>query len=178
MRYEIKTVNIWNVHDLIIGGKGEEHKVCAFLQYVAKCLKWSIQRITQGYCDMDTANIYEHLQIIIPSMLRDHKKSRNGSPATFGQEEWDRILDYMILLWQESNEHTCSRKNPYIAEYKKAKIFFHAKYGYSTAPDAVPEYKKIEDQYYAEEKMLEQYRMACNDEALVMLRQYYYYLCD
>ena len=31
-------------------------------------------------------------------------------------EEWDKILERMIFLWRETDEESCSKKNPYEEE--------------------------------------------------------------
>ena len=87
--------------------------------------------------------MFSYLQTLILVMLQDLRDHRMGSPGYLGEnytndegilvndtchEEWDRILDRMIFLWRESREETCSRKNPYEAEYDKASDKFHKKY--------------------------------------------------
>ena len=115
-------------------------------------------------------------------------------------EEWDRILERMIFLWRESNELTCSRKNPYEKEHSKAFEEFTEKYGFlgeklQTAEelegnrkrggggtihfmDELPEYKEISDKYRKESKILEDYRNISKDEALDMLKEYFFDLWD
>lgn len=44
--------------------------------------------------------------------------------------------------------------------------------------DELPEYKEISDKYREEEKRLEEYRRKCKDEAIDMLKQYFYDLWD
>ena len=44
--------------------------------------------------------------------------------------------------------------------------------------DELPEYKEIFDKYREEEKRLEEYRRKCKDEAIDMLKQYFYDLWD
>ncbi|MCM1257958.1 MAG: hypothetical protein NC307_08915 [Roseburia sp.] len=115
-------------------------------------------------------------------------------------EEWDKILDRMIFLWKESDEDVCSKKNPYEDEYSKASDEFAEKYGFwgerlQTEEqleenhkrggggtihfmDEVSEYKEISDKYREEEQKLEQYRNECKDEALDMLKKYFFALWD
>ena len=113
--------------------------------------------------------------------------------------EWDRILERMIFLWRESDNDNCSRKNPYEDEMDCAFRNFADKYGMLGEKlqteeelnknrengntvmhfmDEVPEYKDIYDRYFAEEKELENYRSACKDEAIDMLKEYFYDLWD
>jgi hypothetical protein len=44
--------------------------------------------------------------------------------------------------------------------------------------DELPEYKDIDDKYRHESEKLEQYRDNCKDEALDMLKKYFWYLWD
>ena len=114
--------------------------------------------------------------------------------------EWDKILDKMIFRWRESREETCSRKNPFEEEYDKAFDEFYEKYGVLGEKlqteaeleenrkragggtihfmDELPEYKDIFEKYRAEERKLEEYREKCKNEALDMLKEYFYSLWD
>lgn len=113
-------------------------------------------------------------------------------------EEWDKILDKMIFLWRESKEETCRRKNPFEDEYDKAFAEFHEKYGMLGEKlqteaeleenrkrggggtvhfmNELPEYKDIHDKHQIEEHKLEEYREKCKNEALDMLKEYFYSL--
>lgn len=129
-----------------------------------------------------------YLQMLLPDMLEYFKKNRWGSPDNLGEnyvnedgilvndtchEEWDKILDRMIFLWRETNEDTCSRKNPYDEAHMKALEEFSDKYGMLGEKlqtqeelernrkcgggtvhfmDELPEYKEISEKYLDEEK--------------------------
>lgn len=115
-------------------------------------------------------------------------------------EEWDMILDRMIFLWRESNESTCIRKNPYDYEYQKAHKEFTEKYGLlgeklQTVEELeenrkcgggrtihfmkeLSEYKEISDKYDVEERKLEEYRNKSKDDALDMMKKYFFDLWD
>ena len=113
--------------------------------------------------------------------------------------EWDRILDRMIFLWRESDEDHCSRKNPYEESFFCAFSDFEDKYGMLGEKlqteeelnknritgntvmhfmDEVPEYKDISDKYFEERDKIEKYRSTCKDEAIDMLKEYFYDLWD
>ena len=68
---------------------------------------------------------------MIPDMLQNLKDTRHGSPGYLGEnyinedgilvndtchEEWDKVLERMIFLWRETDEESCSKKNPYEEE--------------------------------------------------------------
>ena len=108
--------------------------------------------------------------------------------------EWDKILDEMIFLFREMNEETCQKKNLYQKEHEDVLQEFEAKYGIFGEkleegkknklgrvlhfPSEIPEYKDIEEKYYAEEKALKQYREDCKNEALELFSKWFYSLWD
>ena len=115
-------------------------------------------------------------------------------------EEWDSTLDRMIFLWRESNEYACTRKNPYEEEHQKAHEEFTEKYGLlgeklQTEEELaenrkrggggtvhfmreLPEYKEISDKYFEEKRKLEEYQTKSKDEAMDMLKEYFFSLWD
>lgn len=207
--------NIWEAEGFLMCGLGEKSKVMATIKHIGKCMQWSWQRITRGYADCDKWNMFNFLQNLIPEMLQDMRDNRCGSPGYLGEnytneegilvndtchEEWDKILDHMIFLWREADEDTCSRKNPYEAEYHKLSEEFRNKYGLLGEKlqteeeleanrkrggggtvhfmDELPEYKEISNRYFEEEYKIEAYRSGCKDEALDLLKEYFYALWD
>lgn len=207
--------NIWEKEGFQMCGLGEKSKVIAKLKHISRCIRWSKQRIIRGYSDCDKWNMYDYLQKLIPTMLQDLRDNRHGSPGYLGEnytnaegilvndtchEEWDKILDYMIFLWRESNEDTCTRKNPYAEEYQNAHKEFENKYGFWGVKlqteaeleanrkrggggtmhfmDELPEYKEISDKYFEEERRIDAYRSECKDEALDLLKKHFYALWD
>lgn len=210
-----RTNNIWNSYDFVMCGLGERSKLWAKIKHIKRCLRWSKQRIVRGYSDSDIWNMFGYLQILLPDMLQNLKDNRNGSPGFLGENytndegilvndtchaEWDKILDRMIFLWKETDEDTCSRKNPYEEEYMEAFREFTDKYGIlgkelQTEEEVeenrkrggggtvhfmheLPEYKEISDKYREQERRLEQYRNECKDEAMDMLKKYFFALWD
>lgn len=207
-------LNIWNKKDFQMCRAGAKCKTLATVRQIKKCIKWSYQRITRGYAECDKWSIDNYLQIIIPDMLQDLRDDRMGSPGFLGEnyvndkgvvvndtchEEWNKILDRMIFLWRETNEETCTMKNPYEEEYMNAFTEFIEKYGLfgeklqtedeqETARKSgmrrfhsmkeLPEYKEICDKYSNEEDNIKKYRTKSKDEALDMLKEYFYCLWD
>ena len=207
--------NIWNKEDFRMCGLGEKNKFVAKIKHIRKCIRWSYQRVTRGYADCDKWDMYTFLQILIPEMLQDMRDNRHGSPSYLGEnymnadgilvndtchDEWDKILDYMIFLWRESAEISCTRKNPYEEEYHKASEEFREKYGLlgeklQTQEELeenqkrggggtihfmseLPEYKEISDKYHEEELKLDAYRQECKNEAMDLLKEHFYALWD
>lgn len=115
-------------------------------------------------------------------------------------EEWDKILDRMIFLWRESNEYTCAKRNPYEEEHSKAHKEFIEKFGLLGEKlqteeeleknrkrggggtihfmEELPEYKEISDKYLEEERKLDEYRNKSKDEAMDLLKEYFFNLWD
>lgn len=134
--YEVRDpMNIWNKYDFAMSGLGKKSKILAKIKHFFKCVKWSKQRITRGYCDCDVWEMFSFLQTLIPDMLQTLKDTRTGSPGYLGEnytnengilvndtchEEWNCILDKMIFLWREAEKDTCSQKNPFDEAHSKA----------------------------------------------------------
>lgn len=208
------TNNIWNAYGFVMCGLGEKSRFLALIKHIRKCIKWSKQRIVRGYADSDVWNMYRYLQVLLPDMLEYLKINRFGSPGYLGEnytnengflvndschEEWDEILERMIFLWKDTSRGTCSKKNPYEAEYKKDHEEFMKKYGIFgeklQTPEELktnrkcggvtvhfmselPEYKEISEKYVGEERKLEQYRIACKDEVMDLMKEHFFSLWD
>ncbi len=140
----MRDINIWNKEGFQMCGLRSKCRLLATIKHIAKCIKWSWQRVVRGYAECDKWSIYDYLQMLIPDMLQDLRQNRMGSSSCFGEdyvnskgilvndtchEEWNRILDRMIFLWREAKEETCTMKNPYEEEYMKAFVEFKEKYG-------------------------------------------------
>ena len=184
--YEVRDpMNIWNKYDFAMSGLGKKSKILAKIKHFFKCVKWSKQRITRGYCDCDVWEMFSFLQTLIPDMLQTLKDTRTGSPGYLGRE---------------AEEDTCSQKNSFDEKHSKAFNEFTERFGLLGNKlqtekeleenrkrggggtihfmDELPEYKEISDKYREEEKRLEEYRRKCKDEAIDMLKQYFYDLWD
>lgn len=136
-----------------------------------------------------------------PGYLGENYTNENGILVNDTcHEEWNCILDKMIFLWREAEKDTCSQKNPFDEAHSKAMDEFKERFGLFGNKlqtekeleenrkrggggtihfmDELPEYKEISDKYREEEKRLEEYRRKCKDEAIDMLKQYFYDLWD
>lgn len=112
--------------------------------FLLKNIKYSWQRITKGYCDMDLWSIDDWFMGVMPDMLQQFKDTKHGSPVSLGKDyvnengilcndschdEWNRILEQMIFLFREMNRDTCQKKNPYEKEHENVWEEFEKKYG-------------------------------------------------
>ena len=157
----------------------------------------------------------------MPVMLEEFKENLHGYPSILegenpdmghalvgddideapeeGMIKWQEILEKIIFLLRETNEGSCSKKNPYEDQYIRASKEFNKKYGcfgekLLTAeeleerrktgntrmyfPSDVEEYKPIPDLYFAECKRLARYREQSKDEALALFSKWFYSLWD
>ena len=151
------------------------------------------QRITKGYCEKDLWSIRDWFLDVVPDMLEEYKKSRNGSPGILGENyqneegflvndtchgEWDRILDEMIFLFREADERQCRCKNPYEEEHSKAFSLFMDKYGLLGEKLRTPEERKRDSEQnvitYHGMRELPEYKELCKryDEEEKKLEQY------
>lgn len=140
-------------------------------------IKCACQRANKGYCFRDIWNIDSWFIKLMPTMLEDFKKHNHGYPNGMTEQEWDKILNKMILLSKESMVETCSEKNQYEdkysfkIEYKKLeeKPEFHTvEIIYPTKED-----KKISELYDKRQREIEQYMTNCQNEFLDMFKKYF-----
>lgn len=67
-------------------------------------LKFCWQRIKYGWCDRDTWNMdVWFLNVIVP-MLKYLRDNQHGFPGTMTVDEWNKILNRMICLFEACNE--------------------------------------------------------------------------
>ncbi len=146
---------------------------------------------------LQTLKDYRHSS---PGYLAESGADACGArPDSVSHAEWDRILDRMIFLWKETDEEMCSRKNPCEEAYLGALFEFEKKYGILGEKlqtkeeketsrrgggvtvhfmDELPEYREISERYQEEARKLEKYQSDCKDEAMDMLKQYFFDLWD
>lgn len=162
----------------------------------------SVYRWLDGVSMPTVDNLYaisKMLQVPMDSIVCGNA-GRTKSQMDTCHEEWNCILDKMIFLWREAEKDTCSQKNPFDEAHSKAMDEFTERFGLFGNKlqtekeleenrkrggggtihfmDELPEYKEISDKYREEEKRLEEYRRKCKDEAIDMLKQYFYDLWD
>ena len=190
-------------------------------------LKWSRQRRKKGYCEYDLYSISNWFMKVVPEMIEEARAKKLGIPSVLIEEarnshnidpsedfysipeelldeiekeasnKWDAILTRMVFLMRESDEDTCSRKNPYEEEYNKAREEFAFKYGdlgekLLTEEDKeyakrtggrkayfmsdVPEYREIYNKYMEEQQKLWKYHETCQKEGLDLFVKWFSYL--
>ncbi len=158
------------------------------------------QRYERGYADIDVWDISEWFINVMTPMLRQLKETHHGSPAYLGKnyvnedgvmvntechKEWDKILDRMIFLLGEMREETRTLKNPYTDDCKKMMEEFREKYREKENASHefadlrnTPEYKTIQDRYYAKAKELDLYSDQCKNEFFELFSKHFWELWD
>ena len=144
--------SIWNKEGFLMCGLGEKNKIIARIKHFGKCCRWSWQRIVRGYADCDKWKMYQYLQNLIPDMLQDLRDRRHSSPGFLGEK----------LQTEKELEENRKRGGGGTVHFM----------------DELPEYKEISHLYFAEEKKIEVYRNTSKDEALNMLKEYFFCLWD
>lgn len=105
------------------------------------------QRVRYGFCDRDMWNIDIWFNHVMKGLLTYYRDHRHGSPELTDEEfaetgaempddpsdthkRWTAVVNRMIFLLGEMSEETCTKKNPYEAEYDKASDAFAKQYGF------------------------------------------------
>jgi len=162
-----------------------------------RSLKWSWQRAKKGYCELDTYSVGDWFLNTLPDMLEKIKSKGSiyGYLAELTEEEWNENLSNLIFLLREANKDTCTKVNPYEAEYNRISNEFRKKYGefgeklmsdedkkyekeigYSPMylPSHLPEYKEISELYFNEAQKIRTYQEQCKNEALALFSKWFY----
>ena len=206
--------------------KGSIHPIQSIKRVLMKW-KWSRERSKKGYCEYDLYSISNWFMGVVPEMVEKVRANRLGIPSVLIEEarnshnidpsedfysipeelldeiekeaanKWDNILSQIVFLLRESDEDTCSKKNPYEEEYNKAREEFATKYGdfgekLLTDEDKehaketggrrayflydVPEYREIYNKYIEEQQKLWKYHEACQKEGLDLFVKWFSYL--
>jgi len=186
--------------------------------------KMKKQRYERGWSDSDSWNINSWFMEVMTPALKNMRNNLHGYPTYIssggvnsqavqldeddepGMIEWKKILDRMIFLLQEMNENTCSMKNPYEKEVRKAENKFCKKYGffgekladvletdevkeenkrtgsrrlyfYHDDPDH-PEYKELNNEYHKYETYIASYRNTCKEEFFNLFSLHFWDMWD
>lgn len=129
--------------------------------------KWAYQRITKGFCDMDTWDLDDYYTRLFVDSLTTFSKHMNGWPQSkeFPEfEDYKKYIDRMIYLFDQSIEGHEDIKNEYEEEYH------HQILSKPINEELTPEEKALTNKYFKRENELYKYRKACRNEALDMMK--------
>ena len=157
-------------------------------------IKFAWQRSEKGYDDTMIWNLCDALPELIYHMLKEYNENRQGFPTLLNfnpqnyteedakkdEEYWDNIVKEIIYHFQECNEETCSRQNPYEMKgeyycYKEQpdSKFFNVEVEYATKED-----EKETEQWLETSKELEEYMREHKKQGFEMLAKYIDYIWD
>lgn len=145
------TLNIWNRYGFRACAFEEDNRLVATIKHIGRCIKWSKQRIVRGYADRDVWDMCGYLQMLLPDMLEHMKKNRVGSPVFLGGN------------YSDDNCHE---------EWDK--ILDRMIFLWRESDEEKCSKKKL----YKDEQKLVQYRNKCKDEAMDLMKEYFFSLWD
>ena len=112
----------------------------------------------------------------------DEQEQLRADLSHYQSNKWKEILDRMIFLFEESNEETCKKKNPYEEEHSKQFSIdlpdrFFSKKELRERKKNPPQrdeeaYEKLCKAYQEEDLKLEEYREQCEKEAIELFVKY------
>lgn len=155
------------------------YRIINFFKYLPNNIKWFIQRGIRGYSDYDTWDIdYWFLNTIVP-MLKQLKENKHGYPGNITAEEWDNILDKMILYFTEANEETSSKKNEYKKDFSKILWNDNKMIRYEDlTPSQQKYYNDIKHKYFNREYELCKYRNKKLKQGFILFNNWFWNLWD
>ena len=132
---------------------------------------FSINREKCEELGLNRSNFYVELN----TRMDDEANKLRDDLVNYNKKKWDEILDKIIYLFEEANEETCSKKNPYKEEYLRRCISpdgYLNKKELNNTPQKDEEYELLEKLYRDEEDKLYEYRTRRGQEALSLLARH------
>lgn len=151
-----------------------------------RCIKYSIQRITRGYCDQDIWNLNNSISVYLTSTIRHLAKHHWGYPGRSGErgetdEDWTKCLNGIADMFEWSSEDSDFFENPYEEAHDAIIENCHNNQNFDNRRISfvyTPEEKKIIDKYKVCLQTQYKMRQYCLKEAFKELNEIYYYLWD
>lgn len=140
-------------------------------------IKFAYQRVTKGYCDYDCYDLDSYYTAIITNTLRELAAHHYSHPFGMEPEEWTEKLNDIASKIENSSEkyeeiHVPSRAEWYEHYCKKPEQEGEALENWNCENDKLREKMNKEEQEYFT------YRTMCKNEALDLLKEYWYDLWD
>ena len=99
-----------------------------------RCIKWAWQRVTKGYCEVDTWDLDRYYPRLMKATLLAFKQNSDGCPWDRSIAEWDNLLqtmidklDYVISDPEERNPYLLSDHHYYdfldVEEAKRREVY-------------------------------------------------------
>ena len=141
-----------------------------FFAHYWRDLKCAYERATKGYCFRDLWSIDDWFLNVFPIMLQDFNKIRNGHPGNITEEEWNTIIEDMIISFKNADEEQTDYLNKYEEEYDK--IIFKGDNNYTDKE------KELQKNYYNEENKKFEYRKHNLQKGFQLLNKWFFALWD
>ena len=152
---------------------------------ITRRIKWAYQRIKYGWCDRDLWNLdCWFLDVIVP-MLKRFKEIKHGHPASMTEEQWNNILDEMIMHFEN-----CDENNPVNHNDKWDKYYNLMTKDYqngddvenlltmcNTEPCTVGQ-QEAKDEWLAKEQEIYNFRLTEREQAFKMFCEHFENLWD
>ena len=107
------------------------YQIINFFKYLPKYIKWFFQRRFRGFDDRDTWELDTTITKFILPRLERFKELTNGYPSDLTEEEWDLILDKIIMtfkLIEINKDNVCSCGSPLYITIKEGLNLFTKHY--------------------------------------------------
>lgn len=138
-------------------------------------IKYAWQRATRGYDDVACWSYDYWFTKMSSKIIKQLADNHCGYPHGLTDEKWTEILNRLTFLLNEVNEDTCSVKNEFEESYHNSLDL------YIELNKALPNANfpnKFADDYFEKEKEIFEYRNKCKDEALDLIKEYFWNLWD
>lgn len=145
------------------------------------CFKYAYQRATKGFSDWDRWDLdvfYNHLFV---NSLREYAEKAMGYPGNDEfptMESWQKYLNDMADLFEQSIEGYETAKNPYEKEFEDTFMDRSQPDWFERVNKPTPEEQKISKKYFKAEQKLAEYRDKCHHKAMKMLEHVFGSLWD
>ena len=156
-----------------------------FLKQIGRNIKWAYQRITRGWCDKDVWNLdCWFLDVVVP-MLKHLKETKHGYPAYMTEEQWNHILDEMIMHFENCDENNSVNHNDkwdryynlMTKDYQNGDDVENLLTMCNTEPYTVGQ-QEAKDEWLAKEQEIYDFRLTEREQAFKMFCEYFENLWD
>ena len=153
-------------------------------------VKWSYQRATRGYADIDWFELYDWMISVLSSMFDEYAEYHCGYPgeqAGFTDEQWTAYLRDIATHMRNASEDQQIQKNEYEADFDRISKERSAGVRRYTDdkgfivhefPPATDKQKETIEKYFARLKEIDDWRLSEAQTALKMIGDQFFSLWD
>ena len=161
-----------------------------WLRDVSLSVKWTYQRATRGYADIDWYELHYWMISVLSSMFDEYAEHHYGYPgeeAGFTDGQWTTYLRAIAAHMRNASEDQQIQKNEYEADFKRIsevrsagmhryvdeKGFVHHEF-----PPVTDKQKETIEKYFARLKEIDDWRLNEAQTALKMIGDQFFSLWD